>query len=270
MRLRAQSIRPAESAFTMIEIAISLAVIGIALVAIIGVLPIGMNTQKDNREETIINQDATVLLETIRNGARGVNDLTNYVYAITNSWITYANHSPGAPQVNGYTYSSGSIASGYPGFAVPINNGTNIIGLLSTPEFTNPGNGGPSDSQAILNGNYISNHVVAYIRSLSGSAVEKPPQDNDILRSDSFSYKVFLQNTPVAIDTNNLSLYTTNLTANLHDLRLTFLWPLLPSGNTGAGRQTFRTLVAGQIIQATNNNSLYYFQPQTFTNIPAF
>ncbi len=59
------------AAFTMVEIAISLAIIGIALVAIIGVLPLGMNVQKDNREETIINQDATVLLEAIRSGARG-------------------------------------------------------------------------------------------------------------------------------------------------------------------------------------------------------
>src|SRR5947207_7764407 len=39
------------SAFTMIEIAISLAVIGFALVAIIGILPTGMNVQKENREE---------------------------------------------------------------------------------------------------------------------------------------------------------------------------------------------------------------------------
>ena len=45
----------------MVEIAICLAIIGIALVAIIGVLPLGINVQKDNREETIINQDATVL-----------------------------------------------------------------------------------------------------------------------------------------------------------------------------------------------------------------
>ena len=55
----------------MVEIAICLAIIGFALVAIIGVLPIGMNTQRDNREETIINQDATVFIEAIRNGAHG-------------------------------------------------------------------------------------------------------------------------------------------------------------------------------------------------------
>ena len=68
-----------QSAFTMVEIAISLAIIGIALVAIIGVLPLGMNVQRDNREATVINQDASVFLEAIRNGSLGLNDLTNYV-----------------------------------------------------------------------------------------------------------------------------------------------------------------------------------------------
>jgi type II secretory pathway pseudopilin PulG len=57
--------------FTMVEIAISLAVIAFALVAIIGVLPSGMTVQRENREETIINQEATVFINAIRNGARG-------------------------------------------------------------------------------------------------------------------------------------------------------------------------------------------------------
>ena len=49
----------------MIEIAICLAIIGVALVGIIGVLPYGMNTQRDNREETVIGQDANTLLPLI-------------------------------------------------------------------------------------------------------------------------------------------------------------------------------------------------------------
>ena len=58
------------SGFTMIEVALCLAIMGFALVSILLVLPSGMNTQRDTRQETIINQDATVLLEAIR-GARG-------------------------------------------------------------------------------------------------------------------------------------------------------------------------------------------------------
>src|SRR5437660_5518368 len=83
-RFNDSTIQRAQSAFTMIEIAISLAVIAFALVAIIGILPTGMQVQKDNRQETIVNLDATIFLNAIRNGALGVDDLTNYVYAITN------------------------------------------------------------------------------------------------------------------------------------------------------------------------------------------
>src|SRR2546427_10880407 len=76
-------------AFTMIEIAICLAVIGFALAAIVGVLPLGMNVQRENREETIINHDASIFLDAIRHGELGLDDLTNYVVSITNSWALY-------------------------------------------------------------------------------------------------------------------------------------------------------------------------------------
>ena len=74
-----------ERAFTMIEIAIAVGVIGFALVAIIGILPQGMNVQKDNREDTIISQDAPYFLNAIRNGEMRTNNsiLTNYVESIT-------------------------------------------------------------------------------------------------------------------------------------------------------------------------------------------
>ena len=57
---------------------------------------------------------------------------------------------------------------------------------------------------------------------------------------------------------------------NAHDVRLTFRWPLLPSGDTGDGRQTFRTLAGGQMV-GTNNPApgvlqipLYLLQPATY------
>lgn len=69
-----------ESGFTMAEIAISLGVIAFALIAIIGILPSGLQVQRDNREETIINQDARLLLHTIQTGGRdGVSDLGLFV-----------------------------------------------------------------------------------------------------------------------------------------------------------------------------------------------
>ena len=76
---------PASSAkraggFTMVEIAIALGVIAFALIAIIGILPIGLQTQRDVREETIINQDARVLIEAIKTGGRDLySDIGAYV-----------------------------------------------------------------------------------------------------------------------------------------------------------------------------------------------
>ncbi len=185
--------------------------------------------------------------------------------------------------VNGYTYLYSSAPYPHtPYFQTsPINNGTNIIGLLSTPEYTD-NNGLPI--RTLMFGGY-SNHVVAYVRSISGPAVEKPPQDNPIIRGDannpagdSFGYRILCVNAPVAADTNIFSLpitdpaylYNQQLAANLHELRLTFLWPQLANGNVGPGRQTFRTMVAGQLLQTTNVSGMpvYFYQSQSFTNAP--
>ena len=247
----------------MVEIAISLAIIGFALVAIIGVLPYAMNAQKDNREETIINQDATILMEAIRGGARGMDDLTNYVYAITNSWGSYG--------TNGNFVSYGlpeGFSTSPPNF---ITNGANIVGVLSRPEFVN-GQGVPLNN--VFHGGF-SNHIVAYVRSMSGPAIEKPLQDNDLVRESSFGYRLLCVNAPVAMDTNAVmngagvvtNAYFKQLNANLHELRLTFLWPQQPNGTLGPGHQTFRTLVAGQMSQDFIFTNLYFYASQSFLNV---
>jgi len=91
----------------MIEIAICLAVIGFALAAIIGVLPLGLSVQRENREETVINQDGNVFINAIRNGELGLDDLTNYVTSVTNTWALYTDENRpvriGPIHVNGYT-----------------------------------------------------------------------------------------------------------------------------------------------------------------------
>jgi type II secretory pathway pseudopilin PulG len=272
MRFRPPHFRAPQSAFTMVEIAISLAVIGVALVAIIGVLPLGMNVQRDNREGTVINQDATVFMDAISKGARGLDDLTNYVYAVTNYWTQYDNKGAvvkgGGSINNGYSFTNAStVAALTPNDSFfPINNGTNIIGLLSAPQLTDD-LGNPTNN--LLNGGF-SNHIVAYVRSMSGSAGEKPPQDNQIIQADAFGYRLLCVNAAVAADTNSAALangFNRQLAANLHELRLTFLWPTLPNGGVGSGRQTYRTTVAGQIVHDTFNN-LYFFQSQSFTNAP--
>jgi len=263
----------------MIEIAVSLAIIGFALVAIIGVLPYGMNVQKDNREETIINQDATVFMNAIRNGAQGLDDLTNYVFAITNEVTQYL---AGAPKgttlpTQWFNYTNSSL-----GLQFRLTNGFRIIGLLSTPKYV------PITSGKISG--FLSNNVMAYVRSMSGPASEKFPQNNQSMQDLAFSYRMTSEVVPywtnyfdpswtnyTAFPTNSLeyvarynySLLTGNLQANLHDLRLLFRWPLRSQGKVGQSGQSFRTLASGQLLQINDiGYPLYFFQPRTYVKAP--
>jgi len=240
-----------QAAFTMVEIAISLAVIGFALVAIIGVLPRGMQVQRQNREETNINQDAAVFLSAIRNGARGLDDLTNYVYEVrryTQRYTLSKTNPFGPPSTNSYTYASSTTTPFF-----PITNGYHIIGLLSWPKYE------PAPQKT-----FASNYVVAYARAISGPASEKPPQNNAEVQADAFSYQMVCENVAVPSSDGDTP-YGSRLANNLHDLRLTFRWPLTPRGTTGTGRQTFRTQVGGQLLRTNDyGHTIFFFQPQTF------
>jgi prepilin-type N-terminal cleavage/methylation domain-containing protein len=266
--------------FTMIEIAISLAIIGFALVAIIGILPAGMNAQKENRQETIINQDATIWMDSIRSGARGADDLTNYVMAITNYVSTLRlDRTATGLQTYWYTRTGSGTTYGPSTPAFPIINGYRIIGLLSTPKII------PLWVKGQLAG-YTSNYVVAYVRSMSGPASEKPPQTDPTALDLGLSYRMVSEVTSAPYDTNwvnaaqfptNSSQYSNtvfyrnvvmNLQTNLHDIRLIFRWPLLPTGEARPGWQVYRTMVAGQMTNDPGT-PFFFFQPRTYLQVKA-
>jgi type II secretory pathway pseudopilin PulG len=277
-------VSPSQRAFTMVEIAISLAIIGFAMVAIIGVLPIGMTVQKDNREETVINQDATVFMNAIRNGARGMDDLTNYVTAITEVVSKFDGNTKGGSffSSNWFNYANSTLGSQF-----ALSNGYRIVGLLSTPKYVllTP----PGARQPVL----YSNHVVAYVRSMSGTASEKPPPNPrsipDLSSSLSFSYRMTSEVIPYTnnyydpswvayaqpgLSTNEIAvrfnnwMVVSNLQNNLRDLRLTFAWPFTAQGvlpKTARG-QSFRTLVGGGITNDPPGSPWFFFQPRTYVN----
>ncbi|MBI3414415.1 MAG: hypothetical protein HY043_03700 [Verrucomicrobia bacterium] len=233
--------RAHESAFTMIEIALSIAVVSFALVAILGVLPTGHQVQRDNREDTIINQDGTYLLEAIRNGLKGATDLSNYVDFVS------IQRTGGATGTRRYA----NLTS------------AEIIGQLSTPKYDTTGK------------TTITNTVTAVIRAITGSAVDKPPaipRDRDFV----FHYQVTSEVIPATpAPTNGLAKAELQralaLGDNLHELRLTFRWPVLPpkpndlTVRLGNSRRVFSTLVSGQIEVVTNKaNRFFYFQPMVF------
>jgi len=213
-----------EGAFTMIEIAIAIGVIGFALVAIIGILPVGLNVQRDTHEDVIIGQDGPFFLEAIRNGgstlgpgtSTSLDFLTNYVDSIT----------------------VGGAAAPKP------TSGQMILGLLSTPNTS----------------------TSAIIRGLTGPATEQSGS-NALM---AFRYKLDVMIEPFTSFPSNAVGSPSegqHLSTNLYEVRLKISWPVRPNGAVGPGRQSYRTLVSGQLLPNTNSTPpLWFFQPDNYSS----
>jgi prepilin-type N-terminal cleavage/methylation domain-containing protein len=262
--------------FTMVEIAIALGVIAIALVAIIGVMPTGVNVQRTNREDTIVNQDGRLWLEAIRTGARGLHYLTNYVEAI---WVTNADSL--ARQVTIFTNSPPATRPGNPAVDGSLTNGERIVGLLSRPKYFFLPGSSPSASPQV-----VTNHIVAYVHSLSGPAADQ----NVFVRSNRMDYVYRLTSEVVplmpfppvltnysisglstqqwVIRSNNW-LVARNHAVNAYNVCLTLQGPVIHRG-PGLGYQvlgtpkTFRTTIsAGQM----SDRGLFFFEPATYLQV---
>ena len=244
------------SAFTMVELALCIAVVAIAMVAIIGVLPAGLGVQRANREETIIDQDATLMMEAIRSGATGFDDLTNYVDYVIVTNRTLSGSSSGV--ATAYVYKG-------PLFKWPASPPTSlqlvefpeqVMGLLSLPQTDYVQVGTNAFAKTNVN------TVTAQFRAFSGALNEKVlPQVRDGIKEDdarlpqAFRYLMSVEILPIySQPTNNLALtgqFQQGLLANtLYDVRLTFQWPVfgadIPAA-VGGNVKSYRTQVAGRL-----------------------
>ncbi len=253
MSTRIMTAQRRQDGFTMIEIALAVAIVAFAMAAIMGVLPMGLQVQKENRDDTLINQEGNYLLEAIRTGAVGMDDLTNYV-----DWIAITNQALWGNRpflATNYTYTG----SGYP----KLWNGEVIIGLLSNPR-----------ALFVPNRGWTTNTVVGKFRTMSGNAAEKNRTAagmafSYLARVDIQQYMPFPLNyaptnyaiTTVAADKvarNALFRQGQFLAGELYEVRLTLSWPVLPNGTTGSGQRVFRTLVSGRWPHLTDPNFPYY------------
>ncbi len=218
-----------ERAFTMVEIAIALGVIGFALVAIIGILPAGLEVQRDNRSETIINQDGTFWLEAIRNGALGLDDLSNHVEEIL------------TPEGN-FGWGAGGLAQGNPG---TFTYGRDIVGLLTS---------------ALDKG---SNQVEAIVSAISGSAAEKDT-DKDA-RELSFKYRLNVQITNAAAPSPFAALaLAPEPMASLYEIRVVLSYPYIEAraSQSPSRRQVYRAVVSrGVVTNVINGITNMFFVP---------
>ena len=199
-------------------------------------------------------------MEAIRNGARGLDELTNHVVSITNFWrdfdTTTEPWTPLPPPVapDGYTATRSYVTSAtVPNDAFPLTNGAYIVGLLSKPKL-----------DGINNTTVRSNHVVAVVRAITGAASDKYPQTNVSVLDLGLTYRMVAEvhNVRLADSAGNNA---QAVRANLHELRLKFSWPVFPGNKLGKGRQTFRTMAGGQILTAQpNGQPVFFFVPAPY------
>jgi len=230
----------------MVEIALCIAIIGFALVAIIGVLPAAMRVQQDNRSDTLIDQDGNYFMEAIRHGARGLDELPNYV----------EQPSPGNPYPIRFVYTPQNATAPFTNGIDPkrYTTGERLIGILSAPRT-----------------NYDDFRVEAEFRAISGAAVEKDPNSlisfDYLLVSEIVPFTAFdARTTFETADPKVLLNISTNLQTSLYELRLTFRWPLSPvNGSVGNNKKVFRCLVSGNLrSEVMDYWPYFFFQPKTF------
>lgn len=220
-------------AFTMVEIVLSLAIIAVAMVAIIGVLPLGLNVQADNQEESIIGMDAGIWTDAIRDGVQGMEYLPNYVEEVGVEEIHY-NLTTGVEtfrEINYYNLNNGFTTA------------SNLVGLLSMPRLTIAGN------------TLIERNVSTVARAINGNMA-------DISSSMDFAFKYRMSTELVPYSFRQKIPFTNVFTtpqellmgSNLWELRMTFKWPVLLGTGGDYRAQTnfakqlsFRTLISGSV-----------------------
>lgn len=279
------------AAFTMVELALCIGIVAFAMVAIMGVMPSGLNVQRQNREDTIIDQEGPQWINILRDGQFGWGDLTNYVEYVQ------IEHTPMGVAGGRQVYRiPGPLV--YPPPEEFIASTADLISLLSIPKYE-------ADT-----GTVFSNRVTAVFRSLAGaqnarvrySGIRPTESQFEEFTRDAFRYQLEIELIPVSpTPTLNMTLpdpdYTNVVTqesirsggllnayrldpvnvidilksqaqyrsdrdalsGTLYDLRLTFRWPLYKVGDEyqlGAGSRTFRTQISGrQLFSLYTNNS---------------
>lgn len=267
--------------FTMVEIAICIAVVAFAMVAIMGVMPTGFEVQKRNREDTIINQEGMFWLEAIRGGAQGLDDLTNYVDVIRlEGTAVKGPEDLKFRQFPALSFTRDTVGRTGNGFRT----GRDIIGLLSYPRYLNQ-NGMQAQTT----------RVFAYVRALNGMAAEKA-----LANDFAFTYRLTSELVPFSpighatpaqggFSTNfsefsltdteraarsNLFVRVQRTMPNLYELRLRLEWPVYTRNNqltVGDRKKVFRTLVGGSFswtnVSYMTQRQLFFLQDSEFVYV---
>jgi len=269
--------------FTMVELAMCIGIVAFAMVAILGVLPLGLGVQRQNREETIVEQEGPLWVDLIRRGGIGWDEVTKYVDSVV------IEHTPvngsGAGQTFGFRGPFYPASNPVPAPGTTLTTPRDIVSLLSIPRFE-------ADRGIIY-----SNRVTAICRSFSGDLNSQirpsgtagfQPADRQL--DDALKYQMQVDLTPavqlpslpgtlgnvqsmaalttgvqlggyldaIRLDTNLVRILTSPeerrssrdaLAGTVYNLRLTFRWPVFRVGNdisVGPGQRVFSAQIVGK------------------------
>lgn len=246
----------AQAAFTMVEIAICIAVVAFAMVAIIGVLPTGFQVQRENREDTLIGQEGMLWLEAVRSGAMGMDYLTNHVEFIE--------------RTERLGTATKTLRLGYPG---GFSRGWEIVSLLTQPKYVEDGNG-----------NWTVTKTRALVRAVTGSAASMTPANDFafayLLEVEAMPFNGFApvqtnwQDTAISpeeqmVRSNNWAV-ARNQERNAWALKLSLRWPAEEHPRlglrTGDGHREFRVLTGGIMpaVPRTDDVPAHLIEPSQF------
>ncbi len=245
--MRLSSVRRRVAAFTMVEIALCIAIVAIAMVAIMGVMPTGLSVQQQNREDTVIDQEAQILIDTIRSGAMRFDELTNYVDYIVVSHQREIGGGISSNSFRGPLFSwpvTSPLAGIDRGSGNRVLGAEDIVGLLSLPKLD------------FYRGQFGTNQVVAQMRTFSGPLHEKVRPllggNTQTAQVDfAFRYQVSVEINLVPTGPERQPPYVERdfNRRGIFDVRLTFRWPAYLSAGeyrVGNNRKTYSTQISAQ------------------------
>ncbi len=256
------------SAFTLIEIALCIAIVSIAMVAIIGVLPTGLNVQRQNREEAMLTQDAELLLNAIRSGQVGLQDLVNFADRVT----LVRDYRDGSPSRTNYFH--GPLVVTPPADSQPFGDAFQLLGLISRPRYTREVSSNNPNSPVV-----VTNTIHLEMRTLSGSMANQPIIRSSGYRTPGSDPRIdFAFRYLVTIETvarqgvrvpGDLERMPDTTDDGVSEIRLTLEWPLVRNGpnpaqyRLGFNRREFRTEVLSiPVVQQGNvPQSTDYYGP---------
>lgn len=209
-----------ERAFTMVEVAMSLAIVAFALVAIIGIMPIGLNVQRDNEQDTIIAQDGAYLLEAIKNGGlvTNLNVIGDNLLSLT---VTNGHGDIGGMNVSGKAWNASD----------GLSSAEVILQICRPRSITTYYDSG------ILKYKTLTNEVRLRFKAFSGNMTALLGA-NDF---DQFRYEVRVE--IVKDETGDAGGYDPGNALSLYTVKLTYLYPVLANDQLGLGERVFRTML---------------------------